>query len=79
MEGSCECIEQVIAASRQGVGREVTAPHRKNPAYCEMLHDASDLDKFFGTTLQRKMDDVKMCGSCNTYGEMRNAHQILVG
>jgi hypothetical protein len=34
----------------KGLGEGPTTPHRKKPACYEMLHRASDLDGFFGTT-----------------------------
>jgi hypothetical protein len=39
-----------------GVGREVTAPHRIKAVCYEMLHRASGLDRFYGTTEARKID-----------------------
>jgi hypothetical protein len=58
ISGSCEFIEQAVADHWQRVvlqlefwaGGGLTTPHRKNPACYEMLHRASDLDGFFGTT-----------------------------
>jgi hypothetical protein len=33
-----------------GLGKGLATPHRKKTACYEMLHRASDLDGFFGTT-----------------------------
>jgi len=43
MEGSCECIEQVVADSRQGVvsslgvGRGAKSPHRKTDLFTKRI------------------------------------------
>jgi hypothetical protein len=36
--------------SAWGLGKGLTTPHHEKPACYKMLHKASELDRFFGTT-----------------------------
>jgi len=41
---------QLQTADKGWLCRGLTTPHHKEPAYYEILHRASDLDRIFGTT-----------------------------